>query len=75
MPVSTVKYYLVHILITDPELIISEPQIYLPEHAGSLKLVKQVINARQRIFVLHTDTVQHSVIDAHPQAAILLLDK
>ena len=75
MPVSATKSYLEHILITDPELVIPGPQIYLREHAGSLKLVKQVINARQWILVLYSDTVQHSVIDAHPQAAILLLYK
>ena len=73
MSVSAVKCCLVHILITDPELMISEPQIYLLEHVGSLKLVKQVINAWQWLLDLHGDDVQHSVINVHPQSAILLL--
>ena len=75
MPISTTKSCLEYILLTDPELMISGPHIYLREHVGSLKLVKQVINAWQRIFVLHSDTIQQFVINAHPQATIFLLYK
>jgi len=50
-------------------------EINLGEHSHSLKLVKQIINAKQMILALDCYFVQLPVINEHPHRAILLLHK
>ena len=61
------------VIFSNFKLMIPRSQIYLREHHSPFQLVKQVINPRQGIFVLHGDLVQLSVVNAQSQTSILLL--
>ena len=49
--ISCSESYLCHISFTDPDLMVTGPQVNLREHLSILQLVKQVIYPWQRIFV------------------------
>ena len=54
---------------------VARPQVDLREVLCTLKLVKQVIDPRERILVLDYDLVQFSEIDAQTKCTILFLHK
>ena len=64
-----------YILWLQPDLIIGWLQVNTTEHLCTLQLIKQIINAWQWISAFHCLLIQRSVVNAHTQIAILLLDK
>ena len=61
-----------NVIVFDFELMITRSEVYLCEMAGTLKLVKQVINPRDGILILDCDVVQLSIVNAHYGGTIFL---
>ena len=64
-----------NIFLLDFELVISGPQINLGEYFCPTKLIKQIVNPWQWIFVLDGDIIHLTVIHTHPKTIILLVHK
>ena len=69
MVVIASKHCLGDIISPHPNLMIPRAQIYLREVLGSSKL----IDVRNGVSVLQRLLVEGSIVDAHPQCAILFL--
>jgi hypothetical protein len=57
------------------DLVVTRTKIDLEENLGSRQLIKKNIDSGKRIFVLDGYCVERSVVDAQPQATILLFDE
>ncbi|GJS64338.1 integrase, catalytic region, zinc finger, CCHC-type containing protein [Tanacetum coccineum] len=75
MPISCSKRGLRDIIIVHSQLMITRSKVYLREVARSLKLVKQIVNPRERITILDGQLVQFTIVYAYAKRSILLLDK
>ncbi|KAF3626893.1 hypothetical protein FXO38_29011 [Capsicum annuum] len=62
--------YFWNVTFSDSELMIARSEVYLREIAGTLKLVKQVIDSGKRILVLDCDFIELMVINAHSEISI-----
>src|SRR5713226_4723266 len=75
MPIPCPEGCLMNVFILDPYLMVTRPQVNLGKYPCSSHLIKEVINPRQRIFILHSNLVQLSVINTQPECTIFLLYK
>jgi hypothetical protein len=57
------------------DLVIARTKVDLREDFGTSQLIKKNIDSGKRVFVFYGDWIEWSVIYAHSQATILLLDK
>jgi hypothetical protein len=57
------------------DLVITRTKVNLRDDFGTSQLIKKNIDSRKRVFVFDGDCIERSVIYAHSQATILLLDK
>jgi hypothetical protein len=71
-PVSHRESRLGNIFITDLNLMIAGVEINLGEHLGSHQLIKQDIDAWERILILDGDYIQRSVIHTQTETFIFL---
>ena len=69
------KFHILYILTSHPQLLICRPQVNLRKVACPLELIKQVINPREKILILNIDFIELTIINAHPKGPILLLHK
>jgi hypothetical protein len=74
-PVPSRECSLRNIFWMDLDLMITRPKINLREDLSTSKLIKENVDAGQKIFVLNGDGIQRPVIDTQPQRLILLLHK
>jgi hypothetical protein len=51
--------------------VISWPEVYLGEIFGSLQLVEEVVDPRERVLILDCNFIQGPVIDTHSHTPIL----
>jgi hypothetical protein len=54
---------------------ITRPEVNLGEYPSSGKLIKQNVNLGKRVLILDGDLIKGSIIHAHPQCLVLLLDE
>jgi len=66
---------LVHIIGVDTHLMISGAKVQLCEIAGTMELVKQLLDHRYRELVLDGDGIECPVVDAKPPGVVLFLDQ
>ena len=59
--------------IYNSELMITRSEVYVWKITNTMKLVKQVINTGNGIFILNCDLVQLPIVDAHLERTIFLL--
>jgi hypothetical protein len=71
-PVSRRESRLGVIFIADLNLMIARAEIDLGEHLGSCQLIKQDIDAWERILVLYGDCIQWSVVHTQMETFIFL---
>jgi hypothetical protein len=57
------------------DLVVTRTKVDLREDFGSSQLIKKNIDSGKRVFVFGGDCIERSVIYAHSQATIFLLDK
>jgi hypothetical protein len=57
------------------DLVVARMKVDLREDFGTSQLIKKNIDSEKRVFVFDGDCIERAVIDAHPQATIILLDK
>jgi hypothetical protein len=57
------------------DLMITGAKVNLREDFGTSQLIKKNIDSGKRVLVFDGDCIERSVIYAHPQATIFLLDK
>ena len=60
-----------NVTIFDSELIIAGPEVYLRKETRTLKLVEQVINLGNGIFILDCNFVQLPILDIHSERIIV----
>lgn len=72
MTISCSKGRLWEIRIPNLKLMITRSKINLREALHTLKLIKQIINPRKRIFILYGHFVQLTIINAHTKGTIFL---
>lgn len=75
MTIMGPKSCLQDILSPNPLLMITEPQINFRKHGYTLKMVKQIINTRHRVMILHCHLNKLPIIDTHTYVAMFLLHK
>ena len=63
MSIPYPKGFLMNLFILDSHLMVTRPQVNLGKYLCSSHLIKEVINPRKRIFILHTNLFQLSVIN------------
>src|SRR3954469_9772692 len=63
------------VLFSDPQLVISGPKINLGETLGPFKLIEQVTDLGQRVFILYRYCVLLSIVDTQSERTILLLSE
>src|SRR6267154_1912057 len=63
MPIPCPEGCLMNVFILDSHLMVTRPQVNLGKYLCSSHLIKEVINPRKRIFILHSNIVQLSVIN------------
>ena len=66
---------IMNIFILDSYLMVTKPQVNLAKYLFSSHLIKEVINPRKRIYVLHRGFVQLSIINTKSDCTIFLLHK
>ena len=64
-----------NVFILYSHLMVTRPQVNLGKYLLSSHLVKDVMNPRKKIFILHSDFVQLSVINTQPECTIFLFHK
>ena len=75
MSISCFEGCLMNVFILDSYLMVTKPQVKLGKYLSSSHLIKEIINPRKRVFILHCDFVQLSVINTQPKCTIFLLYK
>jgi len=65
MTITSPKGHFRNVLLLHLQLMISRTEVQLREHLSSIKLIEQVINPGQKIFVLDGDLVQLTIVNAH----------
>ena len=75
MSIPCPKGYLMNVLILDSHLMVTRPEVNLGKYLCSSHFIKEVINRRKRIFILHSDCVQLSLINTQLECTIFLLYK
>ena len=63
MPIPCPEGCLMNLFVLDPHLMVIRSQVNLGKYLCSSHLIKEVINPRKRIFILHSNLVQLSVIN------------
>src|SRR5882757_6649021 len=63
MSIPCSKGCLMNVFILNSHLMVTRPQVNLGKYLCSSHLIKEVINPRKRIFILHINLVQLSVIN------------
>ena len=67
--------YFGDVLVPYPDLMVPRAKIDLGEVLGSLKLIHEFVNSGNGIPVLNGIFVECSIVDAHSQCTILLLNQ
>jgi hypothetical protein len=73
VPVLCAKRTLALVSILDAHLVVSRTQVQAGEYVGIVQLIKEVINAWERVAVLDGHGIQLPVVYAHAHSAIFLL--
>ncbi len=64
-----------YIRFGNADLVVATLQIQRGENCSTVEVIKKIINAWQWVFVLDSDFVEGTVVNAHAHSAILFLDK
>ena len=75
MPIPCPEGCLMNVFILDSYLMVTRPQVNLGKYLCSPHLIKEVIDPRERIFILHSNLVQLFVINTQLECTIFLLYK
>src|ERR1044071_3683411 len=75
MAITSAKSSLRNVGFLNAQLVITRSQINLRVVTRALELVKEIINARERITILDGHFVQLTIIDTHAKTFVLLLHK
>jgi hypothetical protein len=64
-----------NVIRSNLDLVVARTKVDLREDFGTSQLIKKNIDSGKRVFVFDGDCIERSVIYAHSQATIFLLDK
>jgi hypothetical protein len=59
----------------DLDLMVTKIEIDLREHLSSRLLIKQEVNAGQRVLILNGDCIEQAIVNAQVEGVIFLLHK
>ena len=66
---------LMNVFVLYSHLMVTRPQVNIGKYHCSSHLIKEVINPRQRIFILYSDFVQLLIINTYPECTIFLFSQ